>query len=236
MFGNSKQKEKSAQERMDEYAEVAADLEAKAKAAEPAAMSERDKRLEDCKNEWKRDNESFVFECRRWGDFLTLMVKRLSLESWRDGGASLASYVSAINIRETREIRLDLGSPADDAGELGYTVFMESDDGKGSGWGTGCGHARAPKGYHYVVRPNFPYSPHRPMVTLDAPERDHGNYIMSDQNRLVHHKTRPYPRYAVDDRIRFNGPGATLFCPHGRGQEIQKVILTEIGDFMHRVG
>lgn len=232
-FGAEPQKkEKTGLELLAEREEIAAELVAKAKEAETEANSHRAKLLQEFTEEYRADYDGFAFECKRWGDFLTIMVKRLGHEGRGDGKRSIVrSHATAVNIRETRELRLDKGAMADSNGTLGYTVHALGDNG-GTWWGTGFGYRRI-EGATYKVTPRFPHVPYRQMFSLDDSEdRHHG--LICEQDRIVRYRTEGFPRPAEDDRIRFEGIRATLFCPFGHGDSVYKTILTEIGDYAAR--
>lgn len=223
--------------RQEEWAEqvarqqvVAEELKALAIAEEPEALDRADELMASFEAEFARDTAEYRFECRRWGDFLSLFIAR-PVYSWRSEVPTVETYATAVNLRETREIKLLCGRAPDRDGELEYMANWTSDNRDAVATGTGCGTSPAPKGYHYVVSPEYPRIPGRSLFSLDVrADRDCG-MVMHHHEEKPRHRTPNYPRPAEDDRIRFEGIDATVYAPAGRGQEIHETILQEIGDY-----
>lgn len=219
-------------QRTDE-AKVIAEIEALAVTAEIEASAKADALLAEAIAEHERDCGGYKFECRRWGDFLSLFVERLVIEWGHEPRAYAAkTYATSVNIRETRELKLIEGNAPDSNGKLEYHVNLRSDDGSSSGWGTGHGRFPAPKGHHYFVWANYPTTtPTRSLFALDPrPESNERRGMFMGMNDYKPQRRTPnYPRAAGDDRIRFEGIGATLFAPAGHGRAVYEKILREIG-------
>lgn len=242
LFSSSEQ-EKRADERKryEEDAIKAHDLlERLAQEAEPEALLKRPEILAAALSEHERQLGGFKFECRRYGDFLTVFVTR-------DGNPEVPEYVNVgparytseiperifsttLNIGRTTEIRLLAGNPADDGGKLGYGYQIKHGDGGGATvGGTGFGNY-VPSSGRYEVMPRYPRIPyHRTIFYLDPPPQPHqSGMIFNDQSYEIKFKTEPYARVAIDDRIRFEGIGATLFIPATLGEKVQGLILNEL--------
>lgn len=200
-----------------------AEIDALAVVAEVEALTKKDSLLAEVIAEHERDCRSYKFDCRRWGDFLSLFIER-----------STETYATSVNIRETRELKFIEGNEPDSNGSLEYYINLRNNNGHSSGWGTGYGRAPAPKGYHYFVYPYYPTTrPHRSLFALDPRPvpNEHRVIHLSSGDNTVRHRTPNFPRAAGDDRIRFEGIDATLFAPAGRGRSIYETILREIGEY-----
>lgn len=230
--------DKYRQQRADE-AKVSAEIEALAVTAETEALTKADALLAEAIAEHERDCGGYKFECRRWGDFLSLFIERQVIDWGFEPRPYLAkTYATSVNIRETRELKLIEGNGPDSNGNLEYHVALRGDDGS-SGWGTGYGRAPAPNGYHYYVWPDYPTTkPTRRLFALDPRPEPNDRYgmVMDMNDYQPKHRTPNYPRAASDDQIRFEGIGATLFAPAGHGRAVYEKILREIGDYEKHKG
>lgn len=210
-------------------------IEALAAQAEVEALVKRDSRLADYWAEHERDCSTYKFECRRWGDFLSLFIERRIYE-WEEGDYSFKTHAASVNIRETRTVTLNTGNEPDLLGTLVYRAQLRSDGGGSAGWGTGYGRAPAPEGFHYEILEDYQRAGPWQIFVLD-PEPT-GNEFRGVRFGLndyqPRHVTQNYARPATDDAVRFEGIRATLFVPAGRGQPIYEQILREIGDYADR--
>lgn len=193
----------------------------------------------------KLDAESYSFECKRWGDFLALFIAR--------GGKN---YAGAINLGETREIKLVEGSAPSMNGSVWYFLDYESDE-KPTGndrYFSNAGYSSAngldltkppPKGFHFAVRGELPsVRKTEAMIYVAAPPTSQTNVIYgSSPNsfsigsdgayyRLSGNyfglKTLGVAKNAEDDRIEFNGISTILIIPAGQGTKVRDAILAEI--------
>jgi hypothetical protein len=216
-----------------------AEVEALRQAEEAKAMAALPGLYEEAKAAHAQDVAAYSFECRRWGDYLTVFVSRLGVRGWRHGEGwshdiEANSYSTSINVRDSRTITLANGRAPDLNGRLGYHVRAEK-DGDEASWCSsgGSGEYKAPKGYHWAVHPNLPSLTLRgEMFRLDERKSDnlsHYNsvYFHNDAGRGLS-ETPGYLRLAEDDRIYFSGVGATIFAPAGKGQEVHDAIMREI--------
>lgn len=204
---------------------TAAEIDALAGKAEAEALAEKDALLANATARHDRDVAGYKFDCRRWGDFLSLFVERLEL-GWETEEYRPRTYATSVNIRETKELRLDEGHAPDVAGILKYYICLKRDDGNGSICGGGWERQPAPEGCHYYVWPDYPTPPARSMFRLDAPDEPYMNW----EDDHPRYSTPNFVRFAADDVIRFEGVGASLFAPAGCGKAVYEKILREIGD------
>lgn len=184
-----------------------AELAALARAEEPAVLARAHERAAAFAVAYERDLAAYKFECRRWGDFLALFIERANPNHERGEPAAVLTCATAVNLRDTRELRLDEGHGPDDEGVVCYY------------WNTVGGSDRL------CVAAWPPAGSYPRLFALDDPDR---GYLSYGPDNMVDYKTSNYPRPAGDDRIRFEGIGGTLYAPAGRGAEVRDVILREI--------
>jgi hypothetical protein len=207
------------------------ELERLAREAEREALAKADEIFAEAAEEHQRQTDGYRFECRRWGDYLTVFIERAANRKGSWGNEPELKASTSLNIGQTKEIRLALGHCFDRLGTLEYRASHVADDRSSwGGWGTGYGRCAPGKGYHYEVSPDYPTVPSsRDMIRADAKEQErfHGHYMsMEDyQPRL---KTEGYPRPAKDDKIRFDGIGITIYAPAGKGQSVYDAIMAEL--------
>lgn len=193
------------------------------------------------------DSGSYSFECRRWGDFLALFITR--------GGQK---YAGAINLSQTKEIKLTAGHMPDFNGVMIFRVKQEPDNdtsgaivpggviyvgGSGSDY---FDYKKPPtKGYHYAVTARFPLARgnKRPIIYVEMPQRSTSQSAMHggggagypsipfyDRGNYFGIESEGVPRDSEDDIINFVGIDTTLFVPVGRGDEVRDIILKEIAN------
>ncbi len=214
-----------------------AELEQLAREAEADALSKADEIFAKAAAEHERQTAGYRFECRRWGDFLSVFMERQANEGphhpWED--APQIKLSSSINIGKSTEIRLVEGHCFDRRGEVGYGYSMEKIG--ADGWegsiigGTGFGRGGPAKGYHYKVTPHLSYIPKaRELISVAAPPQQdrHSGMVFHDESYSIQYKTENYPRAAKDDEIRFIGIGTTIYAPAGKGRAVYDSILAEI--------
>lgn len=193
-------------------------LESLAKAAEPEVLAARDGVRAAFAAEQARQVAGYKFDCKRFGDFLSLFMER-------HGNPDRPSYISelytsvgperkfstTLNIAQTREIVLKEGHGADDGGIVEYCEI----------YGNGA----------LEVYPDLPSAPYdRAFFCLDSPpSRPIGAQMqMTVSQYRIQFITSPYPRAALDDKIRFNGISAEIYAPFGLGASVLGRILREI--------
>lgn len=206
------------------------------KEEEEKALLKKDEFLLAFQQEYEKDKAGFEFKCERWGAFLTLFIARRANKD-RTGyfyfedymiGPGLTEYSTSINIKNSDAITLHKGHPPDCKGTLWYSLLVRSDDMKSLTSYYGKGEYRPPQGYHHEISPIYPtlnrsYNTFRIIpAPKDQPER-HGGWHHG--NNGFDFKTENYPQSAKDDEIYFTGIRATLFVPHGFGEEVLSKIL-----------
>lgn len=201
-----------------ERMETNALLEQLAEEASPAVGAAQEALADRYDAEYDADVEGFHFECRRFGDFLTIYIAR-----------SGSKFSTALNIAATRTIHVAEGHAPDRLGETGFQARLMDSNGSSS-WGTGMGNYPAMAGWKYEVSPDAPWLPdRRPLFRLDepSPHREGGGIMMDNEVYQIRHRVPGTARPAEDDKVRFEGIGATIYCPAGKGAEVWRAILSE---------
>ncbi len=191
-------------------------LERAAIAAEPAVLAKIPAENAANEDEHRRQVSGYKFECRRYGDFLTLFMER-PVKGWREAEFHQNRLATSVNIAATREIRLTAGHAPDFNGFVLYHVY-------------GC-YVVMPDGTRKETQPVHPEyatanDARRTLFSLDE-KRDDTHYFSSGRDH-TDHRTANFPRPAADDSIRFEGIGATVYAPFGCGQAVCDAILKEI--------
>lgn len=191
----------------DERAALYAARERAARAKEPEVLARIPAEMALNEADHKRQVAGYKFECRRYGDFLALFMERPVAAG--NEGFSQGRLTTSVNIAATRELRLNAGRAPDLDGVVRYHVY----DGKGD------------------ARPDYIYCINTapPLFSLDIiVTRDSDNCHYYEERSHASYRTLHFPRPAADDRIRFEGIGATIFAPFGCGQAVYDAILKEI--------
>lgn len=160
------------------------------------------------------DRETYQFECRRWGDFLSLYMAR---GNWDKGRWEVTKQCAAINLGDVQAFSLSNGRPPDRDGEVfyGYGVnFMKG------GWD---GQKVTPFGDTQYHDSRTFYVGDRYLIESD-PYRWLGPYTSMHKHRT------PFFRSARSDQIHFVESKANILCPHGMGQAVMDKLLEAIGD------
>lgn len=174
----------------------------------PKVMAEQHERL--CKfiADDKLDYDSYDFRCERYGDFLAVFIKRgenKPRNAWYSGNKT----VSAISLMNNKTVTLIEGRAPDTSA---IARFLRSNDSAGK----------------YIVSfEYFPEMPYRSMLKVDS----------TGQNQI--YNTWGYDNFlgvtlegcaapSLDDSIRFEGSGVTLFIPFGKGKSVYDKILKAI--------
>lgn len=206
-----------------------AEIERMEREAETLAIARADEVFAEMAAEHERQTAGYHFECRRWGDFLSVFMERAANQEsdWYGNSRKLAT---SLNLAAVKQIKLVEGRCFDRRGSISYSVVEVSGTGSKM-YGSSSGSRPPSKGYHYEVEPNYPYVPtSRSLVVFDPPKQEmspnyHAGFPSEERKRL---KTENYPRAAEDDVIRFAGIGANLHAPAGLGRSVYDAILTEI--------
>jgi hypothetical protein len=212
---------------IDEKERLHQQIEDLAKALEPEVLAKAPSFLAEAQLEHMSDCQTYSFECRRWGDFLSLYVQRVLFIGHYDNGVyrqeyKLEKFTTSVNIRES-EIRLVEGHGPD---ELGCVKYYRSN----------YNYSTYTTDTELRVIAMYPTIPRRDIfksVTCGKYDNTYRGSYYEPQRYDPELKTS-YPRAAQDDEIRFIPSGATLYVPVGLGAMVNETILREIGDFMNR--
>lgn len=193
-------------------------LERAAIAAEPGVLAKIPAEYAANEDEHRRQVSGYKFECRRYGDFLTLFMER-PVKDWRETEFSQRKMSTSVNIAATREIRLTAGHAPDFNGVVGYRI-------------NGC-YIILPDGTRKEdepVRAEYATADgtHRQLIALDEKRDGESHWGYRSGREHTNHCTMNFPRPAADDSIRFEGIGATVYAPFGLGQAVYDAILKEI--------
>ena len=222
--------------RENQAEETHAALERSALNAEAEALLKKEELFSKAKEEYERDLAGFSFECKRWGDFLTIFIARKGnptepKDHFFGVEKPEQSYSTSINLKNVDLIQLKEGYAPDQCGQLSYGYWLPSNENDGCGTlgGTCFGNYAAPDGYHWEARANLPYIPYsRPLFRMETPPRESEGMVIdcSRDNYRIKYKTPNYTRAAEDDRIFFERINAYLFAPAGKGKEVYQMILS----------
>lgn len=225
MFGRDKEKVVSGKNAADEHAEIVAYLEAAAKSQTAEALAAQDGLLEGFQAQHDADVAGFKFECRRWGDFLALMVERQGSKEMQ------ALHIGA------GSVSLLLGNVPDRGGTITFSYSTERTDG-GDGytscWVDGYGfQLKWPEGAKFVVKPNVPHRSYGYSCIEMKSEKDGPQMLYMGQPYQVSNVVRGHSiptgaRPASDDILHFEKTGANLRVPASLGQTVYGAILAEL--------
>ncbi len=195
-------------------------------AAEADALARLPALMDEARKAHADDAAAYSFECKRWGDFLSLFIRRIG-RNWMENEASAKQFATSVNLSQVRDIRLVEGHAVDQNGVLEYGCKIVV--GSGYSFVTHPLPKRARKGERYEVAPLLPgIEPGGAMFEL----REKGGarslaYCEIDDDAPLR-ETKGFLRPASDDRVVFSGIDATVLAPFGRGQEVLDAILAEI--------
>jgi len=209
---------------------IGAELIGKAKAMEDVLLQARPARLEKLRKDHADDQASYKFECRRWGDFLSVFIERHNARTGK-----MMKYVGAINIREKNSIRLIDGHAPDLSDFVSYWAYTRDENGNGHAtYYNGMRQAfyDLPETHEWVVECDA-YHDYGTQKTYEDEYKPVKPWHRRQRDFVINHKTQNWPKHAEDDAIVFSGGGA-IYAPAGMGQDVLDMILSEIGDFMGR--
>lgn len=200
-----------------------------AREAEPCVLAQADAVLADFQTAHDRDAASYHFECKRFGDFLTVFMTR----NRRDpvtGGLRPERFSASINLAGTRKIVMRPGHAPDRNGRVYYRPVIKTSSEAGCfGWAASSGGLPLPLGgAEREVRPDLPWvNDHRDFLR----ERDDGERaVMHLHPQSVGYATDHFPRPAEDDAVEFTGVGISVLAPAGLGQAVINKIMAEIAE------
>lgn len=204
---------------------VREELIALAKAKEPEVLARADDLFATFAEEHERQTRGYSFDCRRWGDFLSVFIERAGNRPSHEGGTAATKLSTTLNIASTRQIRPVDGRCFDRRGTVSYSPWVASDDsGRGRWWHDGIEMQRRTPAERYVVEAHFEKAPpSRPMTGPGKISEDHYGF-----GRTVGYVTPNFPRPAKDDEINFVGIKTTIYAPAGLGACVLASILAEI--------
>lgn len=152
------------------------------------------------------DKKSYVFQCERWGDYLSVKIKR-----------GHQTYAGAINIKESDAIELSEGSAPSET----QTAYVHGYYSGGS-----CND------YYFGpiadIKASYNGIAEKCLVRQEVIVRIAGSYpsyfgsscYWRSKNRIEN-----YPKPAQDDYIWFHKSKATICVPHGLGASVYREIL-----------
>lgn len=164
------------------------------------------------------DVAAWSFECKRFGDFLSVFIKR------RD-----QRHVSAINLMASKEIELLEGHGPDLLGEVGFFAHKLSSrpDPEAAYEVTHQATPSLPSLSNLIHNPDDWSRPLYRTFLVDSPA-ENGRMNYGSSSPAIAYKVPNAARPAREDRIVFKTSG-TLFTPAGLGQQTYEQILSELG-------
>jgi hypothetical protein len=166
------------------------------------------------------DIKGFEFRCERWGDYLTLFVKRGPKIEYKDpyGRYNFGSnkIVSSINLSESKLINLTLGAAPSLSGKLAFVAGQKRDK-------TWILYDNQEPEYYY----NYKIIEH--IEDINPPNAYYGyQHSYNSGGKFVDVDIDTLAVPAMDDLIIFNGAKYCLHVPFGRGWTIYQQILEAI--------
>lgn len=181
-----------------------------AKILEAEILAETDKLEAKLREEQERQKNGYSFSCHRFGQFLTVNMRRLGNIPYAYYGQELDAPQECsftINLNIVRTISLEKGHEVDREGTVAY-----------------C-HSRS-RGVHRETfgegLPSF-----RQFCWSGEKEASprYSGCDCYDYSRRIDHVTTGYPRMAKDDSIVFKGAKVVLYVPAGLGEAVYQQIL-----------
>lgn len=194
-------------------------LEALAVAKIPELEAMFPRLLSKFKTALRKDVASYTFDCRRYGDFMTLEITR--------GKA----FATTINLAQVRSLTLVDGHEPDKLGTITFTAYLRNSTDSYALYGgmpADTMKANTQDGYEWVINPQVPSLSEPSIFALhpDSPGNAGGiQYVGHYANNTMLTKVQNAPRPAQDDTIRLEGLRATLYVPHGLGSQVRDKIL-----------
>lgn len=221
MFGSAKTQDAIAKATKPDPIDHKARLQAEADAMAPEVMALQPEWLKAYRAEHRADAKSYTFDCRKFGDFLSLFIARPS-----NTGAEYCQprdMAATLNLRDCKAILLVKGHAPDLKAPLELSATS-------AGWygsNAGMGVSYSPDSRIRMLEPaRLEYG--RPLLALPTKKGSGQNWQgYQDMGGFTVSKTGA-ARLAEDDRIEFRGNGSTLYVPFGRGQEVLDRILAEL--------
>jgi len=218
---------------MDPYAarrraeeENLAEYERLAKAEEVAVLAEAPAILARMVAEHERDVAAYSFECRRFGDFLTVFIER-GEASWKSEW-EVEKFSTSINLGRTNTIQMQDGNVPDECGRVVYRTGLLAKDGSG-GASVWPGPPIPDENWVRDVTPDWDPDRHRKarrgFVTIVDPKE---GQVIYGGDSIARHVTPNFPRAAADDRIHFHGADIAINVPAGLGKSVLEKVMAAI--------
>lgn len=209
------------EENLAEYDRLAREKEAELLAEAPHILAEMVARHE-------RDVAAYSFECRRFGDFLTVFLERGRIKDWGSEW-QVEKFSTGINIGRTKTIRLENGNAPDEKGRVMYRAHLRA---KGGGGTSYCwpGPPMPDENYERAVNPDWRFcrrwARNGDFVTIvDREDKGHSQYW---EESLARHVTENFPRDASDDHVHFYGADISINAPAGLGGSVLEKVMAAI--------
>lgn len=210
---------------MTKLEEVSALIEKLAQEATIETLNKSNKVYTEVQEEYNRDIAGFVFECRRFGQFLTLsLARKVNAPNYEE------EYSISVNIKNITHIQLIEGHKPDFNGIVQYEYVVDTKD-RGKYWENYVSESM----YDFIlsseweinIQEQYHSIPYRYLFVVDSSKKHTDSHLQSYSGEYWEIKTNVphYPRGAEDDQIVFTGINSTLFVPAGKGAEVLQQIL-----------
>ncbi len=191
-----------------------AKLKLEAELMKPKVLAEQHKRLCDFIEEHKKDSETYEFRCERHGDFLAVFITRGEEQVRTSWSYQPNKIVAAISLINDKTIELREGNYPDTSATARFNRWSK--------------YTEDLKEYEYsVVQDYYPNSSYRYMLVTDSPSQAPHMWHTQD-GRFLGVTLTGCAAPAVDDKIRFEGSGVTIYVPFGKGKAVYDKILKAI--------
>lgn len=212
---------------LNDHFDAHAEFVRRAKEAEPAAMARADEIMSRLQAADERDAAAYNFDCKRFGDFLTVFMVRNGRVS--TGRILPVRFSASINLGRTDRISLVAGRPPDRDGRLHYLPTIKTVEGSSCSYGYAIGNLPVPSaGQVRAVEPCFPEDDGDRLCTRTGTASPRGAADPFWGDRQIQYASAPFPRAARDDAIVFDGADTVILAPAGLGQSVLNKIMAEI--------
>ena len=194
----------------------------KCKEIEAELLTKKAELLQKYQDEHNTDVTNFKFECKRYGDFLTIYVERFIYTDKID------NHCSAIPLRNLSQIRFIEGNIPDENGVLNYNVVYTRERESRNVYNYGPGKIIGLQ----EVAPLEHFDDWNRIFELSGQSSDAKRRRYSNRP-IAKYKTENYPRMAEDDVIALDTIG-NLYIPAGLGKGVYDTIMNEMGDYFQK--
>jgi hypothetical protein len=175
--------------------------------------------------------KGFSFNCRRFGDFLTIEIARVANDLGKGFICTNQKIAKTLNLAKINTIQLSVGHGVDYGGTLHFYAQQRKGDVDlpCNDFVNGVQYLSPPEdGFEYVPIPaHSHFQTNRSILIERDPSSSHGFYY-DDLKGSVDFSIDNYPRASEDDRIILNGLCIEIPVPFGMGQMILDQILSEL--------